>query len=184
MMPPFFEYSYVRGLRTKRWKYIERTAAWPSELFDLQQDPQENNNLIANLQHAETLIALKHRLHEFFERAGAPPCVVMENHDQSMVACLPLIGPNLAQHQTVKPVRRTKPLQSVQDALRPLDILPLRLNALLQRAWVVFPQAHSCFPFRSFRMPAKVRRRRARRLTERAAFRKLLPTRPNHGFPM
>ena len=31
----YFEYEYVRGIRTENLKYIERTKEWPSELFDL-----------------------------------------------------------------------------------------------------------------------------------------------------
>lgn len=69
----FFEYEYVRGIRTQRWKYVERTAEWPSELFDLQRDPDEDLNLINDPEHAETLAQLKRRLHGFFEAAGAPP---------------------------------------------------------------------------------------------------------------
>ena len=69
----FFEYAYVRGVRTKRWKYVERTSEWPSELFDLQQDPDENRNPINDPRHAESLAELRRRLHGFFERAGAPP---------------------------------------------------------------------------------------------------------------
>ena len=35
----FFEYSYVRSLRTQTLKYVERGEGWPSELFDLEADP-------------------------------------------------------------------------------------------------------------------------------------------------
>lgn len=69
----FFEYAYVRGVRTQRWKYVERTSQWPSELFDLQQDPEENQNLIDDPRQAATLAALRRRLQGFFARAGAPP---------------------------------------------------------------------------------------------------------------
>jgi choline-sulfatase len=35
----FFEYAYVRGIRTENLKYVERTKQWPSELYDLEADP-------------------------------------------------------------------------------------------------------------------------------------------------
>ena len=40
----YFEYEYVRGIRTENLKYIERTKEWPSELFDLEADPGETRN--------------------------------------------------------------------------------------------------------------------------------------------
>jgi arylsulfatase A-like enzyme len=69
----YFEYEYIRGVRTKRWKYVERTAEWPSELFDLVNDPSEHRNLISYSQYGSTVEDLKKRLHSFFDRAGAPP---------------------------------------------------------------------------------------------------------------
>src|SRR5262249_6055272 len=37
----YFEYEYVRGIRTENLKYIERTKEFPSELYDLEADPGE-----------------------------------------------------------------------------------------------------------------------------------------------
>jgi arylsulfatase A-like enzyme len=69
----YFEYQYVRGIRTENLKYIERTKQWPSELYDLENDPDERNNVIDNRRHAKELAALRSRLHDYFNKAGAPP---------------------------------------------------------------------------------------------------------------
>jgi len=69
----YFEYAYVRGVRTENLKYIERTAEWPSELFDLEADPGETRNLIGDPEYGERLGPLRRELADFFERTGAPP---------------------------------------------------------------------------------------------------------------
>jgi arylsulfatase A-like enzyme len=69
----YFEYEYVRGIRTGNLKYIERTPEWPSELFDLEADPDERRNVLEDAKHRKQLAALRSRLHSFFDRAGAPP---------------------------------------------------------------------------------------------------------------
>ena len=35
-----------RCIRNKKWSYIERSADQPDELYDLESDPAEKNNLI------------------------------------------------------------------------------------------------------------------------------------------
>ena len=69
----YFEYEYVRGIRTAEWKYVERTPEWPSELFDLVNDPQERRNVLSYPQHADRVKQFRARVHRFFEQAGAPP---------------------------------------------------------------------------------------------------------------
>lgn len=69
----FFEYAYVRAIRTENLKYIERTKEWPSELFDLEADPGESRNVIDDPRHQKQLEALRTELRQFFEKAGAPP---------------------------------------------------------------------------------------------------------------
>lgn len=68
----YFEYSYVRGLRTRNLKYIERTREWPSELYDLEADPGEKHNVIADPAYRKLVAELKADLSRFFTQAGAP----------------------------------------------------------------------------------------------------------------
>jgi arylsulfatase A-like enzyme len=69
----YFEYEYVRGIRTENLKYIERTQKWPSELFDLEADPGERRNAIDDPKHQRELDALRRDMHDFFHQHGAPP---------------------------------------------------------------------------------------------------------------
>ncbi len=69
----YFEYEYVRGIRTENLKYIERTAGWPGEMYDLETDPGELKNVIDDAPHSKEKKALQTRLHSFFARNGAPP---------------------------------------------------------------------------------------------------------------
>jgi choline-sulfatase len=69
----YFEYSYVRGLRTETLKYIERTKEFPSELYDLEADPGEKRNVVAEPGYQKTLAGLRNELAGFFESSGAPP---------------------------------------------------------------------------------------------------------------
>jgi choline-sulfatase len=69
----YFEYEYVRGVRTQNLKYVERTKEWPGELYDLEADPGETRNAIAEPGQAGNLAALQRRLHGHFAAAGAPP---------------------------------------------------------------------------------------------------------------
>lgn len=69
----YFEYSYVRAIRTENLKYVERTAEWPSELYDLEADPGERRNVIGEPAYRRQLEALRAELASFFEGVGAPP---------------------------------------------------------------------------------------------------------------
>lgn len=69
----YFEYSFVRAVRTENLKYVERTREWPSELYDLEADPHETRNLIGDAAYSEQLRGLRADLDRFFEQAGAPP---------------------------------------------------------------------------------------------------------------
>ncbi|MDO8587708.1 MAG: sulfatase [Armatimonadota bacterium] len=52
-----------RGVRTRRWKYIEYPDSDNTpELYDLKNDPVEMRNLVNDASHAKTLAALKARL--------------------------------------------------------------------------------------------------------------------------
>ena len=69
----YFEYEYVRGVRTDNLKYVERTKEWPSELWDLEADPGEKRNVIDDPRHQKQLAALRRDMHDFFRRHQAPP---------------------------------------------------------------------------------------------------------------
>jgi choline-sulfatase len=69
----YFEYAYMRGLRTENLKYIQRTKDWPSELYDLESDPGEKRNVIEDPAYAKVLATLRSELAAFFEDRGAPP---------------------------------------------------------------------------------------------------------------
>jgi arylsulfatase A-like enzyme len=69
----YFEYGYVRGLRTENLKYIQRTREWPSELYDLEADPGEKRDVIGDPKYAKALGELRAELDGFFRNAGAPP---------------------------------------------------------------------------------------------------------------
>jgi choline-sulfatase len=69
----YFEYAYVRAIRTGNLKYIERAEGYPSELYDLEADPGESRNAIADPSHAAHVKSLRAELAKFFRDAGAPP---------------------------------------------------------------------------------------------------------------
>ncbi len=69
----YFEYEYVRGVRTENLKYIERTREWPSELFDLETDAEERRSVLDDPRHRKQVAELRSRLHGFFQGVGAPP---------------------------------------------------------------------------------------------------------------
>jgi arylsulfatase A-like enzyme len=69
----YYEYGYVRALRTETLKYVERTKEWPSELFDLETDPGETRNVLEDPNYRKQLAALRADMARFFKDAGAPP---------------------------------------------------------------------------------------------------------------
>jgi choline-sulfatase len=69
----YFEYGYVRGLRTRNLKYIERAEGWPTELFDLEADPGETRDVAAAAAYQQQREVFHRELTRFFEKQGAPP---------------------------------------------------------------------------------------------------------------
>src|SRR5262249_13312693 len=69
----YFEYSYVRGLRTETLKYVERTKEFPSELYDLEADPGEKRNAIGDSGYRKSVAELRRELAGFFDAHGGPP---------------------------------------------------------------------------------------------------------------
>jgi choline-sulfatase len=82
----FFEYEYVRGIRTPNWKLVERAPGWPSELFDLRHDSGEQRNVLSYRRHRDLAADLKRRTREFFDRAGAPPIEEWKSTTQQQLA--------------------------------------------------------------------------------------------------
>ncbi len=69
----YFEYAYVRAIRTGNLKYVERTDGYPSELYDIETDPGETRNVIADPSYTKQLGSLRKELTGWFQKAGAPP---------------------------------------------------------------------------------------------------------------
>ena len=69
----YYEYSFVRAVRTENLKYVERTKEWPSELYDLEADPGETRNVFGEAAYRRQLEGLRADLAGFFRRTGAPP---------------------------------------------------------------------------------------------------------------
>ena len=69
----YFEYAYMRGVRTASLKLVERTREWPGEAYDLAADPGETRNLVRDAAARPRLDALRAELHGFFAGIGAPP---------------------------------------------------------------------------------------------------------------
>jgi arylsulfatase A-like enzyme len=68
----FYEFENVRAIRTDRWKYAERVGGEPNELYDLEADPSERDNLCEQGKHERTGRSLRRRLHAFFDRYADP----------------------------------------------------------------------------------------------------------------
>ena len=64
----FFEYITARAVVTKDWKFVKRLFGEPTELYDLNSDPQEYHNLYGEPEHEETARRLDKELDEFFLR--------------------------------------------------------------------------------------------------------------------
>jgi N-acetylglucosamine-6-sulfatase len=61
----------MHALRTDRYKYIHYYGIWDTdELYDLQEDPLESNNLIFNPERQDTIRDLNKRLFDEMERTG------------------------------------------------------------------------------------------------------------------
>jgi N-acetylglucosamine-6-sulfatase len=62
----------MHALRTDRYKYIHYYGIWDiDELYDLQEDPLESNNLILNPERKQTIAELNKRLFDLMESGGA-----------------------------------------------------------------------------------------------------------------
>jgi arylsulfatase A-like enzyme len=72
----YWEYSFpqtptIFSVRTDRYKYIFNQGVWDAnELYDLQADPYEMNNLIRSTPHQQTAGSLKRELWDWLEETG------------------------------------------------------------------------------------------------------------------
>ena len=69
----YFEQEESRGIRTKKFSYWKRLNGFgPAQLFDMKNDPQQNNNLAGKPEHADTVRELDQKLTAFFDRYADP----------------------------------------------------------------------------------------------------------------
>jgi len=69
----FFEYCYVRCVRTETLKYVERAEGHRSELYDLEADASETRNLWDDPGYRQQREALRAETSGFFQSIEAPP---------------------------------------------------------------------------------------------------------------
>ena len=62
----YSEYGPVRMIRTKKWKYIHVYPQGPNELYDLENDPKEENNLINDPAQLDRIWKMKWELDMWF----------------------------------------------------------------------------------------------------------------------
>lgn len=68
----YFEYSYVRAVRTRNLKFVQRAEGYASEMYDLEADPGEGRNVIDDPAYARQRKAFEAELGRFFGKLGAP----------------------------------------------------------------------------------------------------------------
>ncbi len=68
----FDEYGPVRMVRTERYKYVHRYESGLNELYDLENDPREERNLIGELEWGKVEKEMKDRLIEWFSKYVDP----------------------------------------------------------------------------------------------------------------
>ncbi|MCL4401890.1 MAG: sulfatase-like hydrolase/transferase [Acidobacteria bacterium] len=90
----YFEYAYVRGIRTENVKYIQRTDGWPSEFYDLEADPAEARNALADPVYREEIRSLGTDLDRFFRDHGAPEIGRWRSTTRQQLHVYPCTGPS------------------------------------------------------------------------------------------
>ena len=68
----YHEFENTRMIRTKRWKLTLRHPFGPDELYDMQNDPDERENLIYSAAQASVRNELKQKLTAYFARFADP----------------------------------------------------------------------------------------------------------------
>ena len=84
----------IHSLRTDRYKYIHYYGIWDiDELYDLQEDPLETNNLIGNPERQDTVKELNNRLFNLMEASGAMKIPLFRDSGAQMNKRNPKEGP-------------------------------------------------------------------------------------------
>ena len=81
----FVEYSYARGIRTRRYKYILKGDHHPDEFYDLATDPGERHNLAADPKYTSRAAGFRDDLDTWFAARGAPPVADWRSRAKNML---------------------------------------------------------------------------------------------------
>jgi arylsulfatase A-like enzyme len=68
----FYEMETTRAIREDQWKFVSRHPKGPFELYDMQNDPRERNNLFGQPGTDAKRTELANRLDDFFARTADP----------------------------------------------------------------------------------------------------------------
>ncbi len=93
----FYEFEFLRCLRTEAWKLTQRSPNGPNELFDLKNDPHEQNNLHGRREHQQQQNKLQQRLDEFFTENNLPKYDLLHGGGSQTVIFNPPISEEKAQ---------------------------------------------------------------------------------------
>ena len=66
------EYGTTRMIRTAEWKYVHRYPDGPNELYDLQNDPDERDNLVDDNAQANRIRTMKTQMETWFATYSVP----------------------------------------------------------------------------------------------------------------
>lgn len=68
----FDEYGPVRMIRNKKWKYVHRYPYGPNELYDLENDIKERNNLVEKKKYEDIISRMRYKLDKWFIKYADP----------------------------------------------------------------------------------------------------------------
>ncbi len=74
------EYGFVRMYRTERYKLVRRYLGELDEFYDLQEDPDERDNLIAEKRYQTIIAQMTEQLENFFDR-----CTISKNDGKKLL---------------------------------------------------------------------------------------------------
>lgn len=109
----FFEFENLRSVRTSSWKLVRRFPNGPDELFDLQADPDEQTNRIA--ERPKIVSDLQAKLDAFFERYATKDYDLWKGGGAQTVIFHPI-------------EEKAKPLPPAEPPALPSDFKPLEFD--------------------------------------------------------